>query len=125
MRAEHTLRGDSHDNFTTDNYGIVTTSAIEWAFVVEPPVTGEQRLDGRTVGTWPKERSSTPVSHCRRPMPMDELRTRLAEPNIRLAQLSEPEMTVVEAIGARLYTGPLFVKFNGCLLYTSPSPRDS
>ena len=36
MCREHTAHGDAHDFFTTGNYGIESTSAIEWRFVVAP-----------------------------------------------------------------------------------------
>ena len=35
--------------------------------------------------------------------------------NCKLRELGEPEMTIEEAIGLRLYTGPLFVKYNSVL----------
>ena len=43
MEDEHTKRGDSAKEFTTSNYEVHTTSAIEWAFVAtpdEPPSEG-------------------------------------------------------------------------------------
>ena len=36
MGDEHTSRGDSGREFTTGNYGVRTTSAIEYQFVVAP-----------------------------------------------------------------------------------------
>ena len=36
MQAEHTGCDDSRIDFTTDNYGICTTSEVEWLFVAEP-----------------------------------------------------------------------------------------
>ena len=36
MRSEHQKRVDSLAEFTTGNYGVTTTSALEWLFVVEP-----------------------------------------------------------------------------------------
>lgn len=35
--------------------------------------------------------------------------------NSLLARLNEPELSVEELLGARLYTGPMFVKYNGIL----------
>jgi hypothetical protein len=35
MREEHTQREDSHDEFSTPNYGITTSPAKEWALVLE------------------------------------------------------------------------------------------
>ena len=38
-----------------------------------------------------------------------------AQVNGKLRELGEPEMTLAEALGLRLYTGPLFVKYNSVL----------
>ena len=38
-----------------------------------------------------------------------------AQVNGKLRALGEPEMTLAEAMGLRLYTGPLFVKYNSVL----------
>ena len=38
-----------------------------------------------------------------------------AQVNGKLRALGEPEMTLEEAMGLRLYTGPLFVKYNSVL----------
>ena len=43
------------------------------------------------------------------------LQRQLADVNRRLGELGEPHMIVEELWGARLYTGPLFVKYNGVL----------
>ena len=48
MAAEHTAAGgDRHEEFTTGNYELRTTSATEWAFVATPEAT--------PAGGWPKE----------------------------------------------------------------------
>ena len=44
MREEHMLRPDSHLQFVASNYRIQSTSAIEWAFVVEPTDEALRRL---------------------------------------------------------------------------------
>lgn len=36
MAIEHQAEDDSHDEFTTSNYGITTTPRKEWLFVAEP-----------------------------------------------------------------------------------------
>ena len=38
-----------------------------------------------------------------------------AQVNGKLRALGEPEMTLAEAMGLRLYTGPLFLKYNSVL----------
>ena len=51
----------------------------------------------------------------RRPLGLAELRARLGAFNERLAALGEPSMSFEEAVGGRLYSGPLFVKYNDLL----------
>ena len=47
MTEEHSARGDSTRDFTTSNYDLRTTSAVEWAFVATPDKPPE--------GGWPVE----------------------------------------------------------------------
>ena len=130
MAAEHTQQADSFIEFTTKNYGVTTTSATEWAFVAEP--------ESRTHDAWPVEAKlvlarkpggSTSarlgerialVAHERQkrrraPMRIAELKWRVAERGVRLCDQGEPALTLEEAFGARLYTGPLYVKYNAVL----------
>ena len=51
----------------------------------------------------------------RQPMPIDVLESLTAEKNLKLEELGEPALMLAEAFAARLYTGPLFVKYNGVL----------
>ena len=51
----------------------------------------------------------------REPMPLVVLEAHMADKNLELKKLEEPELMRTEAIAARLYTGPLFVKYNGVL----------
>ena len=103
MEREHTASKDSQAEFTTDNYGITTTSETEWNFVVAP----ESRRE------WPVERrlAAAPEKQ-RQPLPLAGLRESLAAQNVRLEALGEPPLLEAEAIGGRLYTG----------LYTAPAP---
>ena len=57
-----------------------------------------------------------PGAKPRQPRPILELEASMeAQANRKLHALGEPEMTLEEAVGLRLYTGPLFVKYNGVL----------
>ena len=47
MEAEHTRRSDSQVSFTTGNYGVTTTSEIEYASVVSPTAREAH-------GSWPR-----------------------------------------------------------------------
>jgi hypothetical protein len=132
MADEHTDRDDSARDFTTSNYDLRTTSATEWAFVATP--------DAPPAGGWPVEEKIRAAlageegadlegirkagAHHRQPYPLAELKAAMdAKVNGQLRKLSEPEMIVEEALGLRLYTGPLFVKYNGVLRgYTSKVP---
>ena len=48
MAGEHSARSDSERDFTTSNYDLRTTSAVEWAFVATPDKPPE--------GGWPVEK---------------------------------------------------------------------
>ena len=108
MASEHTAKGgDRHEHFTTGNYGVTTTSAIEWAFVATP--------DERPVGDWPRETRLGGKAERRESMPLAELERLVAEHASRLRDMGEEPLLLQEALGARLYTGPLFVKYNAVL----------
>ena len=104
MAGEHTQSADSKEEFTTGNYGVTTTPEIEWLFVVEP----QQREGGEHSSPWPKEEKlrDTP-KRMRSPMPLDEMKKKLAEVNHQLKDMNEPPLELVEGFGARLYTGPM------------------
>ena len=121
MAREHSAPGgDRHEEFITKNFGVTTTSATEWAFVVAP--------ESRPANEWPVEGklvvhvdqkswegvhvvASERQKQRRQPMPLTELKWRVAERGLRLQELGEPALTLDEAFGARLYTGPMFVKY--------------
>jgi ankyrin repeat protein len=108
MRAEHVHCGDSSVPFTTGNYGIHTTSTIEWTFVSAPETrSGDEH--------WPRETKLPGDARPREPRTLSELDRSLLEPNVTLQRLGEPPVSLDEAVAARLYTGPLFVKYNGVL----------
>jgi len=110
MRGEHTAKEDANKEFTTSNYEVTTTSAIEWKFVTEPDA----------VIDWPKEQKG---AMRRAPMPLSELQSEMEERNKRLREMKEPVLMLDEALGARLYTGPLFVKYNKVLRSVDSDPE--
>lgn len=140
MEAEHTQREDSDDKMTTENYGITTTSAIEWRFVGEPdspphggwpveerlraafaiPAASAAEADRPAHGRWGRlnlglrNLAASGAQH-RTALPLSELEAACAVPNAKLSAMGEPVATLEEAIGARLYTGPLFIKYNAVL----------
>ena len=95
VEKEHVHEADSQDYFTTSNYQITTTPETEYYFVVAPERLRE----------WPCEKA--PGRSCRQTLPLVELEKRLALQNQKLSELNEPHLTVIEAIGGRLYTGPM------------------
>ena len=112
----------------TSNYEIETSSAIEWAFVATPdkmPEGGwpiEKKLERAFVKPVAKlKRSGSEAAlvasgaHMRQPMPLDVLNSLMADKNVKLEELGEPALMLAEMFASRLYTGPLFVKYNGVL----------
>jgi ankyrin repeat protein len=100
MRIDHCERADSDDDFTAWNYGITTKPSIEWEYVVNPDPNKDYFGE------------ATPEnSHGRTRQTVAEL---MAKDKIIEARLSKEEL-----IGLRLYTGPMFVKYN-CILRGFP-----
>ena len=49
------------------------------------------------------------------PTPLSVLEEALAEKNAQLEKIGEPALALAEVLGARLYTGPMFFKYNSVL----------
>ena len=115
MKQEHGAAADSHVEFEVGNYGTRTTSQLEWWFVVEPTAA---RLDALGRSAWPSDvklREDPTMRHrCRAPLPLGSFGAQRAALNERLREL-HTEVTDEEFIGARLYTGPMFMKYNTVL----------
>ena len=80
--VEHTEFKDSLEPFTAHNYGTRTTSRLEYEFCASPEVSDV---------AWPAETKLLArggnASHCRKTLPLTELRRRLDEKNSRLAEV--------------------------------------
>ena len=100
MRQEHTGFDDSTLEFTSSN-GVTTTSAIEWEVVVSPRIGHE----------YPDRFAPTDSRH-RTLRPMSELLPKMDEQNRRLAEIKQGRMVQEELLAARLYTGPMYHKYN-------------
>jgi len=112
MANEHCACADSKVNYTTGNYGITTTSEIEWAYVATPAKTPPGNLG---IEAWPHEQEAKCApDHFRDPIMMEELEERRAGVNERLKEHGV-SLTLEEVMGVRLYTGPMFVKYNAVL----------
>jgi len=109
MRAEHCEAIDSNVEFEVGNYGTITTSRIEWCFVASPEM-GPEQVD---LYEWPgteRERE-----HVRDAKGYDEFMAKRDEVNAGLTAVGEQRLSRVEFLSLRMYTGPLYMKYNGCL----------
>lgn len=124
MQREHTDSADSTDEFVTTNYKVRTTPKTEWRFVANPELLN---------GEWPKEDRTldefvrTP-ERMRSTMPSREVEAKLKSVNEQLRAIGADLLLLEEALGARLYTGPMCVrllKSSHCALEASPqlAPR--
>lgn len=95
MQAEHTMCTDSLDTFVTTNYGgTLTCPSTEWEFVFAPDL--DKKYPG--MGLPPMGREPCPI------------KAFIDHPNTKGAGL-----TFEEVLALRLYTGPMFVKYNASL----------
>ena len=144
MKMEHTDCDDSEAEYTTPNFVVTTTSSKEYLFVTKPtqapsggwPVEAKpvlaiapaaavrvdcaQQLEPwrvRARGRWRRLQIGTSErqKRRRRVMPLEELQAAVDQMNTRLSQQGEPSLILEEAIAGRLYTGPMFVKYNAVL----------
>jgi ankyrin repeat protein len=95
MRAEHCERADSLVEFTTSNYSLRTTPALEWNYAVEgvqPPPGHFLNKEGRAV---------------RKIRSIEEL--------MKLDIVIKAGLERAEVISVSLYTGPMYMKYNPCL----------
>ena len=105
MADEHMNRPDSHTPFSSSN-GLTTTSMDEWEVAIEPKA-------GRVY----PERTSFPEGdpRCRSPLPLEALLPAMDEHNAKLVAGGHAPMVAEEALGGRLYTGPMYEKYNAVL----------
>ena len=116
MEREHGNCPDSHASYEATNYGTTTTAHVEWRFVVSPT---DEALRELGLTEWPLESKlhSRPSKqrYCRHPTPLSAFSEELTARNSQLTSLGHPPLLDEEVIGARLYTGPQFVKYNAVL----------
>ena len=117
IAREHCKSVDSHEDFTTPNYSVTTSSSVEFHFVVEPS-TGLAKL-GRDA--WPVEAGLAGGQIGREAKPLSSFDEPRAAINARLAKLDAPPLGEFELMAARLYTGPMYVKYNAILRGGLPS----
>eukprot|EP00854_Cymbomonas_tetramitiformis_P010776 gene10776-12745_t len=111
MRREHVSCADSTEEFKTSNYGITTTSKVEWEFVVSPVPHG----------TYPCE--TTPPQNPREAKPLEHFLEVMNAVNEKLTKAEHDPLLRVEVIALRLYTGPMFAKYNPLLREVISNPQ--
>ena len=104
MRSEHCACADSRTLFTTGNYGISTTSEVEWCFVFEPSAA---TLAALGLEQWPAETRDLP--HGRTPRPLADFEAERLALSSQLAAHAKATLSADAVLAARLYTGPMFV----------------
>jgi hypothetical protein len=88
---------------------MVTTSQIEHSFVFNPD-KGLRKLRRQA---YPAEAAGTlAAERLRVPTPLAAFDAALAERNAQLAALDVPQLQPAELAAARLYTGPMYLKYN-------------
>ena len=111
------MAADSHAEFTTSNYMTATKPIIEWHFVADP--NDQEFLTSYCGGVWPEDKQPHKEDggrvFKRSPVPPKDFAPQLGELNRKLTTANEPLMLLVEFIACRLYTGPMFVKYNTVL----------
>lgn len=99
IRAEHCGSADSDDEFQTFNYGgTVTTPRLEYEFVAEPDLSR-------------KDYPGMTGAHPRRPIKLESLRSHQYFNCLTRAEL----------LALRLFTGPMYMKYNAVLRQFPPS----
>ena len=107
MAADH-IDGqgtESTDEFVTGNYGVRTSSKVEWLFVCDPEATAEQL----NLECWPEESKEKLLdrSKCRRRRPLVDILAEAESRNQALEKANQPRLVKEELVAANLYTGPV------------------
>ena len=117
MEQEHTGERDARCEFTTSN-GVTSTSATEWEVVINPKEETRGRFRDHGLETYPERKDFRELypDWCRAIRPIDEMMDVMeTECNARLRHEGHTELIREELVGGRLYTGPLYAKYNAVL----------
>ena len=129
METEHCRRGNSQTDFTSSNYNVTTRPATEWEFVVAPREGVGYPHTPKDKSLWACDISWRGPLGCRsrvqRPesasLPLTAWRGECGrEPTplgvfVATAERTRAGLTEEEVIGLRLYTGPMYVRYNAAL----------
>jgi len=114
MEYEHMLDKDAKVDFKAPN-GVTTTPAIEWAVVVAPQKGVAYPERGGYETNYPQ--------WCRVATPLATMLEQMEEKcNAKLREDEHSEMILEEMIGGRLYTGPMYIKYNTVLRSKTADP---
>ena len=108
MTKEHRAAADSSQEFVTPNYSMTTSSETEWLFVTDP----QDGLAQLGKSAWPSEHARFADDVRRQPLPLSSFDETRREVNARLNREDVAPVGEAEFVACRLYTGPLFVKYN-------------
>eukprot|EP00966_Prymnesium_polylepis_P222468 5146893-Prymnesium_polylepis.1 len=114
MYQEHCEALDADVRFIAPNYGTETTSRQEYWFVADP-IGG---LDKVGLSQWPatpSARNDGTMSDGRMPHPPAHFEPAWRKINAGLHELNERPLDMAGFVGLRLYTGPMYVKYNTLL----------
>ena len=111
MRVEHCGKEDHAVPFSTSNGIEGATAEREWEFVVAPDMQRDRYAErgGDFREKHPK--------WCRVAQPLSAFKEAMAERNTQLRKRGHVEMELDEFIAGRLYTGPMYEKYNGSLRF--------
>ena len=116
MQTEHCAEKDAEVPFDTSNGIEGATSKLEWEFVVAPVV---EDPDGRYAERGGDFRTVHP-EWCRKAEPLSVYEAKMAdEMNPRLVEAGQAPLTKEELIAGRMYTGPMYEKYNAVLRFSS------
>ncbi|EOD35777.1 hypothetical protein EMIHUDRAFT_467364 [Emiliania huxleyi CCMP1516] len=113
METEHCGEKDADVPFDTSNGIKGATSKLEWEFVVAPV----EDQDGRYAERGGDFRTAH-SEWCRKPEPLPVYEAKMAdEMNPRLEAAGQAPLTKEELVAGRLYTGPMYEKYNAVLRF--------
>jgi len=113
MEVEHCDAKDSAAPFTSSN-GLTTCSKVEYELVTCPKL-------GKL---YPERESLPPVHpHRRNVWDLERLQREIERINECLRADKHTELIIEEAVGGRLYTGPMYEKYNAVLRFFSGKAR--
>ena len=116
---EHCGLKDAELPFDTSNGIQGTTSAREWEFVVSPKTDGAEEYTERG-GDF---REKNP-EWCRKAIPLAFYEEKMRAKNEELKNSGQTELILEELVAGRLYSGPMYEKYNAVLRFSAAKNPD-